>query len=78
MNNTQSITEYQCLVRNISTPEKTYDELFRTEVSELLAKNRAIEKANTINAQTPNTYDPDDYIVRARTNIITYGVWSAV
>ena len=78
MNNTQSITEYQCLVRNISTPEKTYDELFRTEISELLAKNRAIEKANAINAQTPNTYDPDDYIIRTRTNLITYGVWSMV
>ena len=78
MNDTRSVTEYQCLVRNISTPEKTYDELFRTEISKVLAKNRAIEKANAINAQTPNTYDPDDYIIRKRTNVMTYGTWSTV
>ena len=55
----QSITIlYGGFVKNRDTGE--YEKLFETEISPLLAKNRAIEAAKNANRDQNGLYDPED------------------
>jgi hypothetical protein len=64
---TTTETQYRGLAKNLLT--KQYDELFNTNVSELLCNNRTVEAAEIRNNYSNNgiIYDVIDIIVQSRT-----------
>ena len=76
--NTRTYNEYAGFVKNLQTGK--YDILFKTEISELLAYNRAIEHANNENELSKPTeiYNLHDTIVKKRTVTQTFGQWRKV
>ena len=73
---TKITEEFGGFVKNLDTGE--YDLRFRTEISDRLALNRAIEDANVANKYMNGNYDSNDVIIKRRTIEITYGEWNDV
>lgn len=67
-----TIKEYGGFVFNDNTDE--YELLFVTQFSELLAKNRALEKAIELNRMGEN-YNEEDYFVKFRYVEVLTGEW---
>ncbi len=69
----EQYTQYAGFVKNKNTGE--YEKLFTTEISPILAKNRAIERAKERAEYTDVTYDTADVVVKKRPVTVTYGNW---
>lgn len=70
-------TEYRGLVKNVTTNE--YEEMFRTEISELLCRNRTAEKVLALMAKTESeSYDVTDVVVEKRTVTSYVSKWEVV
>ena len=75
MNRTE--TEYAGFVKNLDTNE--YEMLFSTFISDVLAKNRAIETAKNRNrSSTCANYDTNDIIVKQRKAVSTWSEWETI
>lgn len=68
--------EYGGFVKNIKTGK--YERLFTTQMSELLARNRAIEAASNANQNPDYQYDVNDTIVKKRIVKSEYGEWETI
>lgn len=62
--------EYGGFVMNNET--SNYDLLFTTFISELLCRNRALERAKQENETNQGRYDLNDILIKTR-KVVTYG-----
>ena len=72
----ETTTQFAGFVKNKKTGE--YDQLFLTEISELLAKNRTIEHAKEYNEYIEDEYDIADVIIKQRVITLSYGDWEEI
>lgn len=74
---TEDILEYGGFVLNTNTNE--WECLFVSEISAVLARNRALEKANDCNRfEGYSKYDISDAWVRQRRRVTKVGDWESV
>lgn len=70
-------TEYRGLVKNVITNE--YEEMYRTEISDFLCKNRTIEKALALIVCTEiASYDVTDVVIEKRNVTSQASEWEVV
>lgn len=69
-------SQYGGFVKNKSTGE--YEPLFTTYMSDILAKNRAIEMAKAKNVHQEEQYDINDIIIKVRNVRTIYDNWKPI